>query len=50
MYLNVIEVRDYLRRLFQKEKGILSLVFGQVLANNSSLKEDKGYHLMSNSY
>jgi hypothetical protein len=33
MYLNVLEVRDYLKSLFHKESTILSLVFGQLIAN-----------------
>ena len=51
MYLNVIEVQDYLKRLFSKEKSVLSLVFGQVVANQSTLpSSSSGYELMSNSY
>jgi len=31
MYLNPIEVRDYIRKLWRKEKEVLDLMFGTII-------------------
>ena len=49
MYLNPLEVRDHLRRLWKKEKRILELLFGSVMANRHTLdNSEKGFELVTN--
>jgi DNA-directed RNA polymerase I subunit RPA1 len=51
MYLNPIEVRDYMRKLWRKEKELLDLLFGSIIVNQVTLKkQEKGYKIMSNNY
>ncbi len=51
MYLNPIEVRDYIRKLWRKEKEVLDLMFGTIIVNQVTLeKKQKGYKIMSNDF
>ena len=51
MYLNPIEVRDFMRNLWKKEKEVLKLLFGNIIVNNETLtKLDKGYKIISNDF
>ena len=51
MYLNPIEVRDYMRKLWRKEKELFDLLFGSIIVNQVTLKkQEKGYKIMSNNY
>lgn len=38
MYLNPLEVREHLKRLWKKEKRILDLLFGSVMANKHTIE------------
>jgi len=48
--MNPIEIREHLRKLWIKENKILSLIFGNVVINQETLKENKGYKVISNDY
>jgi len=50
MYMNPIEIREHLKKLWIREKKILSLMFGNVVINKETLKSGKGYKIMSNDY
>lgn len=48
--MNPIEIKEHLKKLWIKEKKLLSLLFGNVIVNRETLKQNKGYKVVSNDF